>query len=379
MTTGEIVDTGAYLRWPHGQGEDRSLSLHGDGPTIFGRGSECDHKLPGRFFSRRHFMIVPDAAGYLLFDLGSRNGTYLDDRWVRIARLAPGNVVRAGDRLLIFEDGRDESPRCDGCDRKLPAGGSGLCLVCRHRYPRLGETVAGVEIAAPLDERPGLADYQGRDEKTGEPRRLRILERGYRRSLKVVASFEHPRLVKVHACGKHDGTGVLVTEPPRPVTLANLITTRLPVPADLVEQIMRGTAEVMALAHREGIVHGALLAEAIRINDRGEACVDDLGLGELLPMEESESDWSVPPERRGNRKRPEKVDDVFAFGATFYHVLARRPPMPDYASGNVDGAKPLASRRPDLPGRIAFVIGRALASDPKERYRTFEEILGDLE
>jgi serine/threonine protein kinase len=87
----------------------------------------------------------------------------------------------------------------------------------------------------------------------------------------------------------------------------------------------------------------------------------------------------VPPERRGSRRRLDVTDDVYAFGAVFYQALSGRPPAPDFASGSLETAKPLARSRPDLSARLVYVVGRALASDPGERYASAAELLADLE
>jgi Protein kinase domain/FHA domain len=381
----EGVRAPARLVWHHGKGLEESFPLHPDGPTIFGRDRGCDHRLRSRYFSRRHFTVLPVIDGYILLDLGSRNGTFIQDRWIRVARLDDGVAVRAGDRLLLFESGLDEEASlCRSCGTKLASGSSTgdtrLCLVCRHRYPLLGEEAVGVQVLAPHAERPGLVDYLGREKAEDREVRLRIFEGGrYRRALGGVRAFEHARAVRVLVSGKHEGAGVLITDRPSRVTLASLVQTRLPAPDALVVGLMRGTARALREAHRAGLMHGALRPESVGVDEVGEAEIDDLGLHDILRPKTSDTDWFVPPERRGERRKASRIDDIYAFGATFYQLLTRRPPLPDFAGGQVSAARPLASRRPDLSGRTTFVIGRALANDTKQRYRNFDEILSDLE
>lgn len=52
-------------------------------PAVIGRSSECDIVLPKRQISRRHAQIEQDDDGYLLRDLGSKNGTYVNGDRVR--------------------------------------------------------------------------------------------------------------------------------------------------------------------------------------------------------------------------------------------------------------------------------------------------------
>jgi hypothetical protein len=374
----------ACLRRPHGRGEDERLPLWPDGPTIVGRTRHCDLRVKSRFLSRQHFAVLPTPRGYLLLDLDSRNGTFRNDRRTRIARLEEGDVIRAGSRILIFERTDEEAPvRCETCGRRMgPSGrseGGGLCLACRIRFPRLGEVVADAKLTGAFAERDGLADYAAELERENRRLRVRFFVGGAsRRALRGIASFSHPRAIAIHECVKHDGIVALVTDRPPPVSLALLTETGLPAPIGLVGRIMTDVASALAEAHRRGLRHGHLRPEYVGVAEDGHAVLDDLGLHDVLRPSDPETDWFVPPERRGGRRKAAPTDDVYAFGATYYQALTRKQPTPDYASGSVDATRPLASRRPDLPAHTAFVIGRALASDPKERYPGFDEILADL-
>ncbi len=55
-----------------------------------------------RTASRHHFEIQFTERGYLLVDLGSTNGTFLDGRRIERAYLSPGSQIRAGSSLLTF-------------------------------------------------------------------------------------------------------------------------------------------------------------------------------------------------------------------------------------------------------------------------------------
>ena len=62
-----------------------------------GRDHECEVVLPGDgTVSRKHAALRADGSGWLLEDLGSRNGTFLNG-----ARLTAPTRVNAADRLLI--------------------------------------------------------------------------------------------------------------------------------------------------------------------------------------------------------------------------------------------------------------------------------------
>ena len=68
------------LREPRGSRQQWAIEKP---EVILGRSEECDVQLPGRAVSRRHAQILQTDRGYLLTDLGSKNGTFVNGKEVR--------------------------------------------------------------------------------------------------------------------------------------------------------------------------------------------------------------------------------------------------------------------------------------------------------
>ena len=51
-----------------------------DHSMVIGRDAACDIVIPDRQVSRRHAQISPTENGVILEDLGSKNGTYLNNQ-----------------------------------------------------------------------------------------------------------------------------------------------------------------------------------------------------------------------------------------------------------------------------------------------------------
>jgi len=84
----------------HGEPFDRALD--GDSFTI-GRAQECDIVLDDRFLSRHHTRVFRDAGGWLVEDLGSRNGTWINGgRIDHPTPFAPGDELRLSGNLLTL-------------------------------------------------------------------------------------------------------------------------------------------------------------------------------------------------------------------------------------------------------------------------------------
>jgi FHA domain len=72
--------------------------------ALLGRGDQADIVLEDSFASSRHARLVPHGDVMVLEDLGSTNGTYLNDEPLRGPQpLHPGDRIRIGDSDFTFE------------------------------------------------------------------------------------------------------------------------------------------------------------------------------------------------------------------------------------------------------------------------------------
>ena len=74
------------------------------GAATVGREPDCEIALDSPTVSRRHALVAPDGEGWIVRDLGSGNGTFLDARRVDEARLETGVAIRFGSVLAWFEE-----------------------------------------------------------------------------------------------------------------------------------------------------------------------------------------------------------------------------------------------------------------------------------
>lgn len=69
-----------------------------------GRDGSCDVALDDETASRKHALIRHSSDGFVLVDLGSANGTYLNRRRAQHEELTDGDVIRVGETLLLFKE-----------------------------------------------------------------------------------------------------------------------------------------------------------------------------------------------------------------------------------------------------------------------------------
>lgn len=112
------------------------LALPAQGTLVLGRSKRCDLSIASPDASRRHAEIVGAEGGYLLRDLGSTNGTFVNGLRVQEHRLATGDRIEIGGDLVTF---CEIDPALDAAD----AGEGGEAKTRLMERPALGECIQG--------------------------------------------------------------------------------------------------------------------------------------------------------------------------------------------------------------------------------------------
>ncbi len=78
-------------------------NLKGRKSIVIGRGPECDVVIKDPKASRRHCQLSKTESAFVLEDLGSRNGTYVDgSRIAGPVNLKPNQAFKAGDTVFYL-------------------------------------------------------------------------------------------------------------------------------------------------------------------------------------------------------------------------------------------------------------------------------------
>ena len=85
-------------------GHDPGMIYDLDGEIVLGRGDRAEIRLEDPFASSRHARIYEQGNILVIEDLGSTNGTYLNEELLETPRpLHPGDRLRIGDSEFAFE------------------------------------------------------------------------------------------------------------------------------------------------------------------------------------------------------------------------------------------------------------------------------------
>ncbi|HXW05483.1 MAG TPA: HD domain-containing phosphohydrolase [Vicinamibacterales bacterium] len=133
------------------QGTDRIFPLPPGATLTAGRVPQCDIHLDDLAVSRRHCTFTGRGSEAVVTDLGSANGTYVNDRAVGSATIRAGDVVRIGGTVLECRDGA--RPMEPAAPRAVPDADEGLqSVISRRIEPSKLEWLSSATMgAAPLD------------------------------------------------------------------------------------------------------------------------------------------------------------------------------------------------------------------------------------
>jgi hypothetical protein len=90
-----------------GQGRDHAIGTE----CVVGRATDADFVVEDVGVSRRHARFYREGEVYVVADLGSRNGTYVNTQRVQAASLNDGDMIRVGGVEMVF---RQKDPAAAG-------------------------------------------------------------------------------------------------------------------------------------------------------------------------------------------------------------------------------------------------------------------------
>ncbi|HTQ68543.1 MAG TPA: FHA domain-containing protein [Solirubrobacteraceae bacterium] len=100
----QIAERAPRLVVERAPGHDAGMIYDLDSQLVVGRGDHAEIRIDDPFASSRHARIYEQGNSVVLEDLGSTNGTYLNEELLESPRpLHPGDRVRIGESEFSFE------------------------------------------------------------------------------------------------------------------------------------------------------------------------------------------------------------------------------------------------------------------------------------
>ncbi|HEY7475967.1 MAG TPA: HD domain-containing phosphohydrolase [Vicinamibacterales bacterium] len=127
--------------------DGRAFTIRPGAPLTIGRMPQCDVQVDDQAVSRKHCSVEAAADALLVLDLGSANGTFLNDQPIERAPMAPGDRLRVGSTVL---ECRRSDPKVSDHTAYLTSDHSTVESVIRKRIePSQFEWLAADQPAAP--------------------------------------------------------------------------------------------------------------------------------------------------------------------------------------------------------------------------------------
>jgi eukaryotic-like serine/threonine-protein kinase len=383
----------------------RSFNFERHDTFIVGRSRFVHCPLPEDMaLSRDHFMIEINPPLCELRDLGSTNGTFVNNNRVERVRLNSGDVIAAGQsvfRVLVelspglsSEDAVSEGQptttmplgqiRCAGCGAIAPpnltimgpqAGVSRdkvewWCALCRSEAAGLPQPVPYYTSLRELGRGAMGVVYQARHNLNGQMVALKLIvpetattraaiDR-FQREISVISQLRHPHIVELYEQGMTRGQFWFAMEYVAGTNLEALAKTnpgRYPIKqaCRLACQMLKGLEQ----AHQLGFVHRDIKPENILIAQTSEGLnvkISDFGLaksfrgvglsGLTFSGEMRGTVPFMPPEQMLDFKTVTPLADLYATAATLYYLLTCQYMYDEPGSGGGDFIRMLLEETP---------------------------------
>ena len=375
-----------------------TFSLAGHDTFLVGRSKQCHFQLEGndRYFWRIHFMVEVNVPRCRLTDLGSLNGTFVNDQRVEeTVELHDGDTIRAGhtvlkvslqasDTMPVIEALRPESPRTTfpvvpgyTLVREVGRGSMGTVYEARRR---VDDVRVALKLIVPAESgNGGLIEGF-----LGEARRL--------------CQLEHPHIIAFRDMGEVDGRLFFVMDYVEGIDAGRMLQQEGPLPVRQAVRLVCQVLLALAYAHDKGFVHRDIKPSNILIiteEAKKIVRVADFGLahtyqaskmsGLTMQSEVGKRFSFMPPEQATKFREVKPAADQYGAGATLYHLLTGQF-LYDFQSGGLaaltqiltEDPVPIETRRSDLPAGLSAVIGRATCRNPEGRFpdvRAFRQAL----
>ncbi|MBX9580141.1 MAG: protein kinase, partial [Gemmataceae bacterium] len=254
---------------------------------------------------------------------------------------------------------------------------AGLRLLRRIGEGGMSTVYLGYDVPA----RRSVAVKVLADHLAGQPE---FVHRFYREA-KNSQHLHHPNLVRGYAAGFDPAVGkhYLVLEyvdgPSAQTALGRV--GRLPV--GVAVRVGLDVAASLAFLHARSYVHRDVKPDNILLPAGGPAKLADLGLtkrlsdeGHLTAVSQGVgTSYYMPYEQAMNAALVDGRSDIFALGATLYHLLTGQVPFPGASHEEIvrgkehDAYRPVRAVAPEVPPALAEVVARTLARDPRARFQ----------
>lgn len=377
-----------YLVVENGSQRSLKVEIPAGGRVGLGRDPKSEIPVTDHLCSRRHFEVAESGGRYVLKDLESSNGTWVNEQRVTEVDLAHGDCVRAGETQLTFlED--------------AGAGGRGL----------IGKVVGGYRILERIG-RGGMGTvYKANQVSLNRVVALKILShkvamdpafvKRFHKEAQAAGRLNHPNIVQVYDVSSDQGLHFFSMEFIENGSVQDLATREGKLAPELALASILDAARGLEYAEKRGLVHRDIKPDNLMINAEGVVKIADLGLardaGESAREtgehagehhKDDEGIFGTPHFIAPEQAQGRPVDtrsDIYSLGATFYRLLTGQTPFTGDSVREIiykqinEPPQPVREIVKDCPASLAQIVERMMQKEAAARPATAAVLVEELE
>jgi predicted Ser/Thr protein kinase len=221
------------------------------------------------------------------------------------------------------------------------------------------------------------------------PQAFQEFKARFQREAQAAGVLSHPNIVNVFDYGEDAGILYLVMEYLEGKSLEKLVEEQGLLPIQTIIPMYDQVCSALDHAHQHNVVHRDIKPANIMILDNGLVKVTDFGIAKMMSMGMTQAgqilgtpNYMSPEQVKG--RQVDGRSDIFSLGIILYDLVTGEMP---FGGQNITtviykiiNENPIPPRELDAtihPG-LSYVICKALAKNPDERYQTCRELAHDL-
>jgi predicted Ser/Thr protein kinase len=267
-----------------------------------------------------------------------------------------GPLTKAGRYQLVSEIGRGS-----------------MGVVYKGFDPVIGRTVA---IKTMLPEGLNTAEFED-------------FKARFQREAQAAGVLTHPNIVTVYDFGDDNGVLYLAMEFLVGRSLQDLVEAQNILPVETIIPMYEQVCSALDHAHSHKIIHRDVKPANIMVLESGLVKVTDFGIAKVMSMGMTQAgqilgtpNYMSPEQVRG--RQIDGRSDIFSLGVILYELVTGEKPFGGqnittviYRIINEDPVPPRELDSSIHPG-LSYIVQKALAKKPEDRYQTCRELAEDL-
>ncbi|HIK93989.1 MAG TPA: serine/threonine protein kinase, partial [Planctomycetes bacterium] len=159
--------------------------------------------------------------------------------------------------------------------------------------------------------------------------------RRFQTEARLAANLRHANIVAIHDVGEHDEQAYFSMQYIEGQSLAELVCDGA-IDPQRAARYMASIADAVHYAHEKSTLHRDLKPANILLDSDDQPHISDFGLARQIQTDQQLTatgailgtpSYMSPEQALGKSERIDRTTDVYALGATLYHLLTGRPPL----------------------------------------------------